>query len=580
MRILLSFLLYLSCICATQAQNLPNYSLQIHFASPAEEKIIKKYAIETKFTDTVEAKKTLKILLEQLQYAGYLTASFDSVWVEKKQVHASLYLGKSYKFLQIDASKVPPAMLQAVNFRAANFQQKKLAYKEYLTLKNKLLNHAQNTGYPFASVFLDSISIENAEFSAKLQYEKGTYIVFDSLLVVGKNPLKMNKKFLSDYLKLYRKQAFSQKKVDDAEKLLRTLPYLKLLSKPEVTFERDRAFVLLNTEALKVNQFDGIVGLLPNAGNNNQLQFTGQINLKLYNLFQSGKNLQIAWQSPRTQSQMLNIAYEHPNLFKTRIDVAAKLHLNKRDTSFVNFSWHLQLSYWLGGGAKLLAFTEFLQTTTDSLQTNSIGNNFADTQLQRYGLGFEFQNTDDMQTPRKGWQLKLTASAGNKNIKPQWEVDNPIYKTLQLRSTQIQANLVLSRFLQTGKNTTLLLQTQAGVLLNNRLFINELFQLGGIKNIRGFNELAFYSPHYSIQTAEWRLYFEQNSSIFGFVDYGFMAVRLGTETTLDTPLGLGGGFSFATKAGIFSFVAAVGKSNTQNIGINQTKIHFGLTTRF
>ncbi len=572
--ILLSFWLYTSN-CFAQS-----YSLQVVDSQQNKNDIFAKYFLTTQVGDTLVGKRILLQGLQNLHQAGYLAASFDSVRIKKQTIFAYLYCGEPYQWLQLQTANIPDEMLKNAGWKPKNFSQKRLHYTDFLQLKTKLLAHAQNIGYPFATVFLDSVKVQAQQVSATLHYQQGTAIVFDSLIIVGKNPLKMKKKFLADYLKLYRKQPFSQKKVDDAEKLLRTLPYLKLLSKPEIVFERDRAFVLLHTEALKVNQFDGIVGLLPNALNNNQLQLTGQINLKLYNLFQAGKNLQLDWQSPRVQSQLLNVQYEHPNLFKTRIDVGAKLHLNKRDTSFVNFSWSLQLGYWLGGGAKLLAFTEFLQTTADSAQINQPNKQVAATELQRYGIGLEFQNLDDRLAPRRGWQLQFLTSAGNKVIKPQWELNNPIYKDLQLQSTQIQANFSVSRFVPTGKNTALLFRHNSGILLNSNLFTNELFQLGGFKTLRGFNELTFFSPFYAIQTAEWRLYFAENSNLFAFIDHAFIEMPKNTAYRWDSPLGLGGGFSFGTKAGIFSFVAALGKSETQAIGINQMKIHFGLTTRF
>jgi translocation and assembly module TamA len=604
--VLLVFVIFFVPFTTIHAQN---FTLTIHTIQAQEAKILTSYKYQKTHKDSVMVLKTLQNLVTILQEDGFLEASLDSMFCKEKQFHAYLHIAKSYRFLQLNIDNIPKELLQYIHDKPKNIakniskkgQNHSFYYMDFLKLKTNILRISENNGYPFAKVYLDSIQFKTIDlsqdktnyktnnennyqqeqgFSAILRYEKGTYIRFDSLLIIGKNPLKIKRAFLENYLKLYKNQPFSQKKVEEAEKLLRKLPYLQLTQKLETTFERDRAFLILHSEALKINQFDGIVGLLPNAAQNNQLQFTGQVNLKLYNLLQSGKTLLLEWQSPRSQSQLLNLSYEHPNLFKSGIDITSSLHLNKRDTSFVNFRWALQFAYNLGGNAKVFVFTEFRQSTSDSSQVNQPIRNVADTKVQLYGLGYEFQNLNNLQTPRKGWHIRLTTSAGNKEIKPLWDTNDSIYKTLQLQSTQIQFTSLANYYLKTGKNTTLLFRINAGLLLNNNLFINELFQLGGIRSLRGFNEMSFFSPYYSINTLEYRLYFEQNSSLFAFADYAFMGVRIGNDTKFNTPLGLGGGLSFATKAGIFSFVAAMGQSETQSFGINQMKIHFGLVTRF
>ena len=48
----------------------------------------------------------------------------------------------------------------------------------------------------------------------------------------------------------------------------------------------------------------------------------------------------------------------------------------------------------------------------------------------------------------------------------------------------------------------------------------------------------------------------------------------------EVPLSLGGGISLETDGGLFRFIYALGQSNTQVLGFNFSKIHFGYTGRF
>jgi translocation and assembly module TamA len=63
--------------------------------------------------------------------------------------------------------------------------------------------------------------------------------------------------------------------------------------------------------------------------------------------------------------------------------------------------------------------------------------------------------------------------------------------------------------------------------------------------------------------------------------YQFTTAQLSTHA-FDSPTGLGAGLSFRTAAGLFQFVYSVGRSELLNTGfsLSNSKIHFGLTSRF
>ncbi|MCX6181458.1 MAG: hypothetical protein NT150_05995 [Bacteroidetes bacterium] len=53
-----------------------------------------------------------------------------------------------------------------------------------------------------------------------------------------------------------------------------------------------------------------------------------------------------------------------------------------------------------------------------------------------------------------------------------------------------------------------------------------------------------------------------------------------TERVIDHPYGFGAGFSFETKAGIFSLNYAIGKQLGNPIDFGAAKIHFGFLNQF
>jgi outer membrane protein assembly factor BamA len=116
-----------------------------------------------------------------------------------------------------------------------------------------------------------------------------------------------------------------------------------------------------------------------------------------------------------------------------------------------------------------------------------------------------------------------------------------------------------------------------GGLFNSLLFRSELYRLGGLNSIRGFNENEFFAVWYAIASIEQRLYFQESSFLFLFADYA--RINEGKDGDFSV-LGAGAGLSFLTQAGVFSLVYALGESPTQRFNPTFSKIHFGISSRF
>ena len=114
----------------------------------------------------------------------------------------------------------------------------------------------------------------------------------------------------------------------------------------------------------------------------------------------------------------------------------------------------------------------------------------------------------------------------------------------------------------------------------DQLFFNDLFRLGGLNSIRGFNEMFFYASHYIIGTLEYRYLFENESQLLVFVDGSIIGHDLNVDSYLDNPVGTGAGISISTKAGLLNLIYAVGYSKEQPFNIRYSKIHIGYTGRF
>ncbi|MEM9024212.1 MAG: BamA/TamA family outer membrane protein, partial [Bacteroidota bacterium] len=116
------------------------------------------------------------------------------------------------------------------------------------------------------------------------------------------------------------------------------------------------------------------------------------------------------------------------------------------------------------------------------------------------------------------------------------------------------------------------------LLETESLFRNELYRIGGLKTLRGFDEESIFASIYSIATVEVRYLLEQNSYAYLFWDGAYVENNSQGSAFTDRPFGFGVGVSFETKAGIFSFSYALGKQRGNPILLRAAKLHFGFVT--
>src|SRR5690606_1645869 len=100
-------------------------------------------------------------------------------------------------------------------------------------IQNQLLKYYENTGYPFASVYLDSISITNGNMYALLKSDPFVLYHIDSIRVFGK--VKIKPHFLKQYLDLPDRSIYNGSKLRLIDRKILSLQFLKATQPSEVT---------------------------------------------------------------------------------------------------------------------------------------------------------------------------------------------------------------------------------------------------------------------------------------------------------------------------------------------------------
>jgi outer membrane protein assembly factor BamA len=552
-------------------------------AEAADQAVLRRYRLPLQAPDTLEALRSVRELLLALQADAYLTASADELRWHGDTLAVRLYLGEQFHWARLQRGNVTEDVLSRTGFRERLYAGQALHPAELARLQQRVLESAENEGYPFAQIRLDSVQLRGADISARLALDRGPVVLFDSLQVIGKS--KTRKRFLIKYLQIVPGQPYSQQRVDDAARLLRLLPYVQLRADPQVRFSRNRARVYLLLDDRNANQFDAIVGVLPNsntAAGQKRVQVTGDVTLNLRNIGGGGKQLGLQWRKVDAASQVLDAGYQHPNFFGTPIDVAGTFNLFKTN-EFLTIRPRLQLSHVSPSAGRVSVFVE--QRNSRLLADSTFRKRTAlpeniDSRYTAYGLDLTRSSLDDPLFPRRGALLMVQGAIGTKIISKNADLNDTLYRRLPLRSQQVSLSGRAEHYFRVGKQGVLLTRLRGEALLNQRLFLNDLFRLGGLSTLRGFNELQFYAAQYGVGTVELRQFTGPEAYVFLFADQAYLRQGLPGNPGEDAPTGLGAGLSFRTGAGVFQFVYSIGRTNSQPFSFNASKIHFGITSRF
>ncbi|QNE40943.1 BamA/TamA family outer membrane protein [Hymenobacter sp. NBH84] len=557
--------------------------VRLRTADAADQAVLRRYRYRPTAPDSLTALRTVREVVLALQANAYLTASADQLHWSRDTLLADLYVGEQFRWARLRNGNLGDALLTRAGYRERFFTGRPFVPGEWTRLQERILAEAENQGYPFATVRLDSVELRGNEVDGRVVLDRGPVIVFDSLEVIGATKTRRN--FLIKYLQIFPNQPFSQQRVEAAAQLLRQLPYLQVKAEPEVRFARGRARVYLLLADRSANQFDAIVGVLPNpnpTATQNRVQLTGDVTINLRNIKGGGKQLGLQWRKVDAASQQLDAQYVHPNFFGTPLEVAGTFNLYRQNDAFLTIRPRLQVTYPTPRAGRLTVFTELrssrlLDTLLDTRTT--LPDNI-DSEYTNYGLSYTWNSLDDLLFPRRGVLVAVQGNVGNKRISRNPELNEELYAGLALRSTQVGMSGRAERYYRVGSQGVLLTRVHGEALFNQRLFLNDLYRVGGLATLRGFNEFNFYASQYAVGTAEFRQFTGNEAYVFLFVDQAYIRRDLTNDFRQDAPTGLGAGLSFRTGAGLFQFVYSVGRTRDQSFSLNASKIHFGITSRF
>ncbi len=529
--------------------------------------------------DSASARKYLSKVQAELLAMGYINHRLD--WsADSTKMSIKLKEGDQYQWSYFSLGNVEESFSNAVGLRARNIIGKQFSPNDVFVRLESILEAYENNGYPFASIGLDSVSIDQNKIAAAIRVDRGPLILIDSINVVGKS--RINRYFLGNYLDIKKGRPYNEQTLRNVQVRILELPYLTESKQAEVVFKENKAEVQLYLEDKKANDVNGIIGFLPDR-NTGRINVTGDVKVSLLNALNQGEQLKLNWRKLQANTQDLKVDLKYPFIFRLPIGLRSNVFLYRRDTLFSSSEGGVWLDFRLNRTNYLLAgFTRKASNIISSAGLSGLNAlpEFADFRLSRYVIGGRSEQLDYRYNPRKGYTASLDFGAGNRRIIENPNLNPELYDSLQLRTIQYSVQYDLSAYFPLLKRSVVKLRGQGGHLFGQQIFRNELFRLGGIRTIRGFDIESLEASTYVLLTVEYRYLLEQNSFLYLFSDFGYYENISRNNRLFDQPVAFGAGLSFDTRTGVFSINYAIGSQKDNPFLFRSSKVHFGFVNFF
>ncbi len=571
-----------------------NYLLQLHAVDGDTVLLQKEVQIPARFGSGNDVTAYLSKLVPSLQARGYLAASIDSLDIRYGRYDAFIYLGRQYKWARLSFDSIPQPLWTEAGINPAQWEGRALDARQLSGLCEKILRWCENNGYPFARVWLGNAHIgDKGDVSGELLLQRGELRKIDSISVEG--DAAISKGYIERYLDIFEGSLYSERKLRNISPRLRELPFLQEAAPWELAFKLTDTRMKIYLRQKRSNRLNAIIGLLPNSVQTGKFLLTADASLALQNILGYGETISVTYQNLQYRSPKVNAAFVWPYMLNSPIGIDANFSLFKRDTAFSRTAFQAGARYQLNAADYVRIFYQGMSNHLITIDTAFIRLNKrlpdnADVSANGGGLELVLDRTDYRLSPRKGWQLRVNSSALIRHVQRSDAVTGitdlsgfdyaSLYDSLEQQKYQYHAGGELSYFFPLGKRMTLMCAYKGAWLSGRYLFQNELYQLGGFKLLRGFDEQSIYANQYHMLDLELRLLLDRNSYVYLFSDNAYVQSYYNGYGSEGLYNGFGLGTTLETKTGLFTISYALGRSDNNPVQFRQSKIHFGYLAYF
>ncbi|MAD96604.1 MAG: hypothetical protein CMB99_04675 [Flavobacteriaceae bacterium] len=497
-----------------------------------------------KFTKSENLKKEVYIYGVKLQKMGFLNSKLDSLVHNDKLFTAYFSLGKRTEELLLLVRIEDQAYLPSYLNRRDSIQ---IPFEKTEELLGDITTNLEAKGQAFSKVSLKNLQMQKGGLTASLSITNQQARKIDTLIIKGYT--EFPQKFIKRYLSPTKGSVFSQKQLDLISRKVNALSFVNQTKFPEALFTKDSTKIYVYMSRKETSSIDANINFT--GSESESIQFNGLVDLQLNNIFNKGSRIALFWNAAGNQREELRFSTSVPYIYGGKFSPAISFSLFKQDSTFINTKLNIDVKYPLSDAFQVgLNYTT--ESSTDlinqSQSISSFSNNFfgiSSNYLQLNQVGF---------FPRK-FETNVHLLFGNRNAGGS-------------SSSQIKFTFDASYLWELNPRNFISLKNSTGFLNSDAFFDNELFRIGGINSIRGFNDQSIFTDRFTIMNLEYRFLTNNSSYFFTITDYANARVNLNGETFM----GLGLGYFFTVKNSQFNLGAALGKTSNQNFNFSDTQL--------
>ncbi len=546
--------------CCFSGVNAQNLILKITSKDPSNYTLLENLKFKEKHSREESLNQEIDSLSLLFEKLGYLNNRVDTI-IKRDSIYTAYFkLGLSIKKIKIfyDKNQIEKVLLADIS-KNINENYFEVPIDLVENSLQKITMKLEEQGNSFSTIQLSDITIKEHYITAVLNVITSQTRTIDKVIIKGID--NFPKAFIKNYFNINQNTLFSKQNITKISSQLKALPFVTELKAPEVLFTNDSTYVYLYVKEKKSNKFDGLIGFFSNE-ESNRLQFNGYLDLTLNNIFNSGESIQLNWSNNGNERQLFNFSVETPYLFNSSLTPKIALNIYRQDSTFINTTANIALKYALNYRNKIgLSYVN--ETSTDLLD-NSI-NNINSYATNLYGVTYQnVAYNNSLLFPLK-FNTVINIFTGNR-------------ETTSIRTKQTKLSLEASYLWNLNAKNNIYVRSSNAILLSDNYLTNELYRIGGVNSIRGFNEESILSTSHTIFNIEYRFTTTNTSYVYSITDFAYVANNL---EGLDQKIySLGLGYAFNTDFGLLNLSYALGKLDEVPFNLDNSRVHLKIISFF
>lgn len=462
------------------------------------------------------------------------------------------------------------------------FETKKGEILRDNTLNNdiaELLKLYEKNGLPFANITIKDISLykdgKEEKIKVQLSISENSKVEIEQVKIRGNDETKEN--VILREVKLPKDKTVNLEFLANLKRRLERLNIFETVEDPKIYSLKNKkqSGLLIEVKEGNTNTFDGILGYIPPATDEDKGYLTGLVNVSFRNLFGTGRKIEAKYQAEVRATQELAFNYSEPYVFNFPVYATLGFLQRIQDTTYTRRKFDLRGDVLFSDNftvSGIVGYERIIPTDSSKFFFK-----IADSQTFLTGLELKFDSRDNIYSPSKGIMYTTTYSYGNKQV---FNIADLVGLGYHEKFIVQRYSIGLDVYFSFLKRQTLLLRGFAGEVRSDKLEDSDFFRIGGNRNIRGYRDEQFLASRLAYGNIEPRYSISRRSFVFGFYDFGYYFkpddIANNIAEQQDFLYGYGFGIRLETQLGIIGVSYGLGKGDSFLDG----KINFGLINNF